>query len=323
MNEQHKNLSEDEISRILSRVGPLEAPPEEMANRVRSVVKDTWMEEVQNKKKQPHWHRYAAAVALFAVTGWFVLQPDTSVESIAVATIDTDSAGLEWSKDGKNWAPAAESLPVGYQLKSGQVASLTFHQGMNVRMQADSIVTLMAANEIHLQNGAIYLDSYESSSETPFLVTTEFGRATDIGTQFMVSKRDENWTVQVREGLVSVLDDAMDVTVSAGRKLMVNDENASETSLLPSDDASWAWAEQARPHFSIEGRTLSTYLEWVARETGRQLTYGNPEAEKLAHETRLHGSIGHLTASASLRFVLESTDLQLTDSHDSIIHIEL
>ena len=70
----------------------------------------------------------------------------------------------------------------------------------------------------------------------------------------------------------------------------------------------WEWAETLAPPFDIDGRTVSEFLAWFAQQTGRSVVFGSPEAERLARETRLNGSID-LEPMQKLSAVLALTDL--------------
>ena len=49
-----QQISEEEIARLLGRVGPLATPSDAMTREVKAAVKDTWRQEVKQQKQRQH-----------------------------------------------------------------------------------------------------------------------------------------------------------------------------------------------------------------------------------------------------------------------------
>ena len=73
----------------------------------------------------------------------------------------------------------------------------------------------------------------------------------------------------------------------------------------------WAWAEQIAPEFALEGRSLRTFLDWAARETGFTMRLASPDLARSADGIWLHGSAAGLTPSQALEAVLPTCGLAL------------
>jgi ferric-dicitrate binding protein FerR (iron transport regulator) len=318
------NLSEQWVTELLEKVGPLKEPPADMAARVKASVRETWVEETTSK--QTPWVGWiAAAVAALSIGLVFTLQRPEEIPG--VATVDAGQHAIEVLSDNQQWTRISNAeLPEGaiIRVNGNTAVSFTFIDGMNVRATPGTRLQLASSYEITLNKGSIYLDSYDTEQPDPFTVTTVFGTARDIGTQFMVSLNDADaWSVQVRDGQVTIADDDHRMSLRSGDAITISAGNDVSERSISTHDTSWHWSETARPNYNIEDRYLNDYLLWVSRETGRELTFGSESARESATRTRIHGTIDGLSASKSLKHVLETTDLQLVGSPESVIMVDI
>lgn len=329
MNSDQKNPSEQDVERILENVGPLELPTEDMAARVKANVKQVWLEETVNENPSlgvsRQWFGIAAVVALvtFVVLLSNLMESGTAPRQV-VALIDHTGANVETSIDGAIWeANTSQELMDGVYLRALAPVSMTLENKMNARLASGSTMILHAGNHIELLNGSIYADSHESESTDSLLIQTAFGSARDIGTQFQVTATEDQWSVQVREGEVLIKDSSYEDRLQSGEKVSIGNDDQLTESQLDSRDASWRWTESVRPEFNIEGRHLNEYLEWAARETGRELRYVNDGAKQSAKSAVLSGTIAGLSAADSLDLVMHTTDLRLIETSETVIMVGL
>jgi hypothetical protein len=128
----------------------------------------------------------------------------------------------------------------------------------------------------------------------------------------------------VREGRVLVTAaNGSNNTGEAGQMLRLNASGEVTRSSLAATDPQWQWTLEAAPVFDIDNQTLSAFLQWIARETGRHVVYSSPQAEAAAAEVKLRGSIAGLDADAALAAVLSTTQLRRYRTADEEIGIEL
>ena len=144
-----------------------------------------------------------------------------------------------------------------------------------------------------------------------------------LGTQYSVRTVVDWLEVGVREGHVLINGGDGVYTGSPGEKLRLTSAGQVTRTPLPPDDAEWQWATQVVPAFDINGQTLVAFLEWVARETGRELVYASPAARDAASEVRLRGAIEGLELDAALNAVLSTTKLRQYNAGDKTIGITL
>lgn len=335
MTQEKETLTEQDIQTILERVGPLETPPEEMTARVRANVYQAWQTEAVGRKTAAgpsnNWLRIAAAVAAISGTVYLgSLLQTTPQEAAIVATLDVEldvssmTARLQTSEDGITWQAASSvDFPAGTFLKADQPVSMTLSNNMNTRLASGTVISLGDTDNISLMTGSIYADSYHQVKDSQFAIATEYGTARDIGTQFMVTAREDGWSVQVREGEVEIFDDGFADRLQPGERIVIAENNLVSEENVTIHDPSWHWTESARPAFNIDGRPVDEYLQWVARETGKELQYASTPARTSAEKSRLSGSISNLGATESLSHVLPATDLELIDSAENVIMVDL
>ena len=317
-------LSEQQIAELMKKIGPLKEPPADMEKRVKASVREAWVEQT-TPMQTPRASLIAATIAALSIGFVFTLQRPEEI--LNVATVDVGQRAIEVLSENQQWASlSGAGLPEGtiIRVNGNTPISFTFSDGMNVRATPGTRLLLASSHEITLKKGSIYLDSYDREQPKPFTVTTSFGSARDVGTQFMVSLSDADaWSVQVREGEVSVADDDHTISLGSGDAITISAENDVSEKHVSTHDTSWRWSETARPGYNIENQYLNDYLLWVSRETGRELRFRSATARQSATRTRLHGTIDGLSASDSLKQVLETTELRLVAAPEKVIMVDV
>jgi hypothetical protein len=78
---------------------------------------------------------------------------------------------------------------------------------------------------------------------------------------------------------------------------------------VPADGSEWEWVQRAAAPMAIEGATLTAFLDWAARETGRPWRFA-PGVPPSAGAMVLHGTIAGLTPEEALSVVLPGCRLR-------------
>jgi len=322
--DKKKSLSEEQIEQLLRRIGDIPQPPGDMRERVKSQVESAWRDNVQEQqqtRKSYSLFAAAATITLAITVGW--LMTNDPLPQPVIASLDSPLESVMTSTDGDRWQVSANlDMQQGAYVRATDTASLSLSNTLNIRMKPESVVYLSSTDEVRLISGEIYLDSYDKPKDESFRVVTNFGIAEDIGTQFSVATSAAEWQIQVREGLVQVKDDATHVQLTENQRLNITATNSVNQTTLPAHHESWQWAENSRPEYDIEGESVDQYLQWVARETGRDLQYSSNEARESAKTTLLHGSITGMTASKSVQAVLPATNFELMPSRENVIIVD-
>jgi ferric-dicitrate binding protein FerR (iron transport regulator) len=298
------------LKQLFAQAKPRPLPPAADAEEIRRAVYAEW-DAVTGRRR---WRRRAGfaaaasvvlAAAIWVGTGVVPSAPPLSIARVerVQGVIDTE-AGMRLAVN--TTLVAGETLST----RSGQVA-LRLANGGSLRIGPRSEVVLTSADSAELVSGMLYFDSENRRAGAEFSVTTPLGTVRDVGTQFVVRVEGERagLDVGVRDGRVMLTTLAAADTAAAGERLVAAaDAAAIRREVMPTFGGDWDWAEELAPPFEIDGRTVDEFLTWFARQTGRNVVFGSAEAERLARETRLNGSID-LEPMQKLSAVLATTDL--------------
>jgi ferric-dicitrate binding protein FerR (iron transport regulator) len=280
----------------------------------------------QNKRLRRRYLAVAAAVGALAagIAVLVGLIPGRSASIIASAGVIQGDVRVQGPSDGQ-WRQlrrATGPIVAGTRLRttlSGRVA-LTLPGDASLRVDAGSELILSAARSIELVAGTLYLDSGTAAAAEPFQVTTPLGTVSDVGTQFEVAALDDGLRVRVREGAIRVDGtDARTLTGSAGEQVSLGADGSLERDFFLPFDSAWAWVETLADPPEIEGQPLMLFLDWVTRETGRELRFDTPATESRARTVILHGSAENLTPMRALEVILSTTDFDYNLRGDGAI----
>lgn len=317
------------IEALLREVGARDEPSSEATRDVMSAVHAEWQAIVQQRRQQQRvvaWRIAASAVLaiLIATFSYRYLAP-APVQIATVANVDGRLLAAE--EDASSQARATgQFINVGetVQTDAQSRAALAFPNGLSLRLDHDTRLTVAAADRIELSSGAIYVDAPPDSHNADKLtVETIAGSVRHVGTQYEVRTRADSMRVSVREGRVLVTSPTQSSTGEAGHVLHLTANGELTRSSLAATDPYWQWALDAGPTFDIDNQSLAEFLQWIARETGRHVIYSTPQAEAAAAAVKLRGSIAGLETDAALAAVLSTTQLRRYPTNAAEIGIEL
>ena len=314
-----KNIAGDRdegmLGALLAAAGAREVPSDAQRREVLAAVGAEWRERVaarQRRRRIGGWAA-AAAVAAVAVSAWWV-RPMLSPAAEPFARVARVEGTVEYRQDG-SWTHVADGarIATGSALRTGQAgrAAIELDNGATLRLDRGTQLAFAAPGNAALEAGAVYVDAGagDASSARAFALQTGFGEVRHLGTQYEARLDGGALRVAVREGRVGVATAAGDQVAATGEQLLFTPAGV-ERSALPPHDAQWAWVGTVTPPFSIEGRTVDQFLEWAARETGREIRYASPAAAQRAREVVLRGSVSGLAPDQAVMAVLSTTSLQ-------------
>lgn len=328
----HEPESNDaSIEELLRAVGARDEPSEQATRDVMSAVHAEWRVIVQQRRRQQRvlaW-RFAAGVALAVLVSTFAYRFMTP-EAAQVASIAHGPLLAGTADTDPTVRAIGEFIRVGdiVQTDAQSRGAVSFPDGLSLRLDHNTRFTVDAADRITLAAGAIYVDTHiDTPSDDPshdaLTVNTIAGSVQHVGTQYEVRTQGDAMLVSVREGRVVVTSPTSSNTGEAGQVLRLNTDGELTRSMLAATDPYWQWTLQAAPTFDIDNRSLAAFLQWIARETGRQVVYSTPAAEAAATEVKLRGSIEGLDADAALTAVLSTTRFRRYKTDATEIGIEL
>ncbi|HEY0686778.1 MAG TPA: FecR family protein [Steroidobacter sp.] len=316
------------IEELLRAVGARDEPSSEATRDVMSAVHAEWRDIVQQRRRQQRvvaW-RYAAGVALAVLVSTFSYRYLTP-EAAQVASVANGRLMASTDNTDPTVRAIGEFIRVGdiVQTDAQSRAAVSFPDGLSLRLDRDTRVTVDAADRITLASGAVYIDAPSDGAKgsDALTVNTHAGSVQHVGTQYEVRTQNDAMLVSVREGRVLVTSPTSSDTGEAGQVLRLNTDGQLTRSILAATDPYWQWTLQAAPTFDIDNQPLAAFLQWIARETGRHLVYATPDAEAAAASVKLRGSIQGLDADAALAAVLSTTQFRRYRTDATEIGIEL
>jgi ferric-dicitrate binding protein FerR (iron transport regulator) len=322
---------EEEVRELIRGAGPRPAVPSEDLAEIREAAEDQWRELVRTERERKRFQRKRDAVALAAsvllalLLGWWLLPGKKPATSNMVASVELlrgevrNGQGLELS--------AASRLAAGTVLETSKRGSepsrvaLRLPGGQSVRLDTDTTIRLVSGTALEIDRGAVYVDTDSAVVEGGIEISTPYGRVRDIGTQFEIRVGDgsgSELTVRIREGGILLEQDSESYSAKAGEELTVREGTVSRGTIEPHGDV-WNWILGVAPSMDIEGATLSAYLDWVSRETGRHFRFAEEPLAESSKTTRLHGTIEGVTPLESLGVVLPASGLDYRVENGSVL----
>lgn len=327
MSEQNESLSEDaEIAELLRQAGARVEPPADMMREVQAAVHAQWRQVVQARQRRRRTFAWAAAAAVGALAvGITITLQRSDIQRQPVATLQRADGEIFVAADGTHWnlLHDGQRIAVGDSVRSEARAALRLDNGVGLRVDRGTALQVRAADRLALNVGAVYVDSPPGRGAGTLVIETHSGSVRHIGTQYLVRTRPDGIDVSVREGRVLIEQATNSSTAAAGERLALSKQGVVQRSAIAASDAQWLWASEIAPPFVIENQPLSTFLAWVARETGRTLVYESTLAQTTAAGVILHGSIEGLAPDVALATVLMTTSLRRKTSDSATIEIGL
>jgi len=336
---QPGDSSDDEVARLVRLAGPTDPTGSieaERIARVRTAVHGAWRDEYVGRTRR-RWLTVAVLLGAAAsvVIGVVIWGPVRTPAPVVVAHIDQAMG-----------APAPDSsFGTGDAVMSGSTVTtsagtlaMTLTSGVQLRLDASSTARVESATDVALERGAVYVDSAGANPSQPgassISIQTPAGLVRDIGTQFQVrieARLDgPGIRIRVRAGQVRLTDaNGVDARAGAGEELFSRPDG-SDRSInrrpIATTGGEWAWAERAAPPFSVEGKTLGAFLDWVSREGAWTVAFSDRRFSATARATVLHGRpdlLKGLTPVEALDVVLPTCGLRYrVDRHRVVIERE-
>jgi len=320
---QPGDSSDDEVAllvRLAGPTGPSGSIDAERIARVRTAVHGAWRDEYVGRTRR---RRLTVAVLLGAaasvVIGFAIRGPIRTLAPVVVAHIDQATG-------------SAAPLTAGGAVMSGSTVTtsagtlaMTLTSGVHLRLDASSTARVDSATDVALERGAVYVDSAGARPIEPGVpsisIQTPAGLVRDVGTQFQVrieARSDgPGIRIRVRDGQVRLTDaNGVDARAGAGEELFSRPDGSDRSidrRTIATTGSEWVWAERAAPPFSVDGKTLGAFLDWVSREGAWTVAFADRRFSAAARATVLHGRpdlLKGLTPAEALDVVLPTCGLR-------------
>ncbi len=349
-----ETAEQEQIGRLLRLAGARRPVPAEREARVRTAVHAEWQRDLHARSHRGRWLRGALALAAVLVISlglgiWQrLLRSPTPGAPVVVATVEKAAGTLRGEVPARDPAaapaeavivPEGSAVAAGTWLETGSEgrAALRLHGGASLRINVATRLRLASPDVLVLERGEIYLASPavpllppSGRTEGAVEIRTPYGSVRELGTQFGVGLLPAALRVRVREGAVVVGRDGgseqvgagVELTVEAGGDAGTGDGGSSVTRrAIPLHGREWAWVLRVAPDFELEGRTLGEFLDWVVRETGWQLRFGDEATARLAPATVLHGTAAGMAPDEAPAAILPTCGLS-SRLEDGVLVVE-
>jgi hypothetical protein len=197
-------------------------------------------------------------------------------------------------------------------------AAIALANGVELRLDSDTDITLDAEGRTSLARGALYLDSSHRTGPPDSVAIVARGTVIrNIGTRYEARLTDQELRVRVRDGRVEVSSAFGIREADHGAQLSVTSSGivSGRASISGAD---WDWIVRAVPPPQLDGRPLPEFLAWAEREGGRPIRFADPALEQANAATIVYGAIERLTVEEALDVVLPSCGLARRTDGDVI-----
>jgi hypothetical protein len=329
---------EASVARLLKAAGRGPTASDEARARIYRAVQAEWRNNVAAKpsvaRPRP-WQidlqswlfrglPVAAALAV-AVVVLYVVQAPAPQDGIPLATVSRTVGAVTVTEPGADVAsPLTASATIIHAgdtitTASDAATSLALDNGLSLRIDSGSELLLAASDRIEVLSGTVYLDSGVDGGDSAALdISTPFGTVWHRGTQYEVRVGSNNVRIRVREGEIGFRDSgnaASEFVGEAGEQLLFSENmDAPVRSTISRSGPEWQWVEDLASAPTADEYRLLDLLQWVARETGRELSFASPALEGNAGNETLYGVAG-LSPAETLDVIASTTATryELTD----------
>lgn len=328
MSKSFENNSEraddmNDIGRLIQFAGARETIPSERLEKARHQVGAHWEQVVAEQRRggaRTHFRYVAAAASIIVAIGAsFLLWRAVDVgPAIATASIDRVLGDVMVANEvaGKGDVIGEDVL---IATGSDSRIALRMAGGQSLRIDTSSQLLVHSSDHVSLRAGGVYVDTDTASNSLPIMISTPFGVARDVGTQFQVRLAESVLMVGVRDGVVEVAQAGQQsLSVSKDRFVELDMNGKKAERVLQTDDPSWDWVETVAPEFDIQGESLHRYLTWYAQQRGVKLVWADDVSKAKAERIELAGSIADTTLHESLLIVQQIAPFEFRIAGDTI-----
>lgn len=291
-----QGVQDDAVEALLQKAAPRPAPPEHIEQEIRAAVHGEWaVASGRSRRWRTSRNIAVAATVLLAAVFTFNNLRQVAVPAIEVARLDQSRGAVHFQTGDTNAADNQDTSTVlaGQVLQTGRdsAAGLEWLSGGSLRVDAQTRIEFVAANEIFLHRGRVYFDSFGAGPDSALTIRSQYGVVSHVGTQYMTATNDTQLVISVREGEVLVQGSSQSQKISQGQRAELSGRNRATITNTNGIGPDWDWVESVAPNISVDGRSAYEFLHWVSRQTGYRIEFASETAEQLARETLLKGTV--------------------------------
>lgn len=306
------------------------------AARVRPAVHAAWKDaahSTRNWQRGVRLRRFASPARQVAIAAAAVLvvaiavtlvnwlrEPGAPQAAAPIASTLFVTSEVVFQHDGQARAGrVGDGLRPGTRITThGGHAAIALANGVELRFDSNTDITLETEGRMSLAHGALYLDSSNRTGPPETVAIDARGTVIrNIGTRYEVRLSDQELRVRVRDGRVEVASAFGVREADRGGQLRVTSAGIL-AGRASTSGADWDWIVRAIRPPQLEGRPLPEFLAWAEREGGRPIRFADPALERANVATIVYGAIESLTVEEALDVVLPSCGLARRTDGDVI-----
>ena len=104
-----------------------------------------------------------------------------------------------------------------------------------------------------------------------------------------------------------------------GVRLKGDGDGHIEKDSIAAHDPGWTWAVEVAPGIEIDGLDIRSYLDWLARETGRELVFESEEIEAYARDHQIAAPSVPFSVAESLEILRMGSDLDVQEQNGKLL----
>ncbi len=321
MSEDHDRPA-DRLAGLLQLAGPRPSPPPERIDQARAAAREAWQQELQiarfaKRRRIVRLSMIGLAAAAGLIIAVLVRRAGDGAPAAGAAAARLEE-GAVLVDNGPLSRGGAIRANATVTTEAGRRATLRLGNGAELRLDADSAVRFPAgatAGTVALDRGALFVHTGATAAGRRSVeIRTAAGVARDIGTSFEVRVIGDATRVRVRDGIVQLVPlvrtggDAVAHTAGRGVELLATGTGVARRDVGTSGPE-WNWIALAAPPLEVDGKTLSVFLDWVAREGGWTMRFADEALRRSSSSIVLRGSIDGLTPEQALEAILPTCGL--------------
>lgn len=317
----------DPLAELIRGAGRRPKPPAEHYDAVRHAARSAWQAKVRSRTRIRRIYALAASILIASLVVPIAYQYLPShPERVAFAQALRGEV-LRMSPMGETSeviGNVGAFIEAGDRLRTGAESGAAFSLGpsTSLRLNGDTEVVVSSDDSITLIAGAAYLDTGHRDNSTTLTVSTPFGTIRDIGTQFEVFTSALGMRVRVRTGSIEWTQNGRTpARTGSSEQLDVTSTGELRRTVFPKFHPEWDWVQRlARPPAG-QDRSILGYLQWIADEMGRELTFDSTNTELRAELATWNRNLGGLTPAEALSLIDQGSDFDYSINTDGEILI--
>jgi hypothetical protein len=314
------------MQRLFAIGGARQSPDPAALRRAEETFRAALAPVVQRGKRKRIFMTVSIAASLLAAVGlgFVYTQQHASVATdVPVASFVRSDGPVEVIGGSR---AKSKAVYIGESVMTGDTgrASLRYH-GSDIRLDVATTVRFDPARLV-LERGALYVDTdAREPGEPPVVVETRFGMLGHTGTQFLARLDFDQLTVGVREGTVFVKSGSgrRDMTARPHEAYVAQVDPFGEIQIHTAAPfgGMWSWVTETSPGFTSDGKSVDSYLDWLGREYGYSIEYGDAATAARAKATLLHGDLNGMSVADAFATVSATTRLAVDLDATGVVRV--